>query len=65
MDMRPIMGQSLKDEEVDAGAIVGGLFLLFPFIWTMQYKPTHTYELTPSNGEASAIKENIVDNYLP
>lgn len=37
-----------KDERVDVGAIVGGVFFLFPFLWTMKYKPTHTYELTPS-----------------
>lgn len=36
-----------RDEEVDAGAIVGGVFLLVPFLWTMKYKPTHTYELSP------------------
>ena len=39
-----------RDEEVDVGAIIGGLFVLFPFLWTMKYKPTHTYELTPSSG---------------
>lgn len=36
-----------RNEEVDGGAIVGGLFLLFPFLWTMKYKPAHTYEMTP------------------
>lgn len=36
-----------RDEEADVGAIVGGVFLLVPFLWTMRYKPTHTYELTP------------------
>ena len=36
-----------RDEKVDAGAIVGGLFFLIPFLWTMEYKPTHFYELTP------------------
>lgn len=35
----------VKDEEVNPGAIVGGLFLLFPFIWTLEYKPNHFYEL--------------------
>ena len=38
-----------RNEEADAGAIVGGIFLLFPFLWTMKYKPTHTYELLPSS----------------
>lgn len=36
-----------RDEEVDVGAVVGGVFFLFPFLWTMGYKPTHTYELIP------------------
>ncbi len=36
-----------RDEEVDAGAIVGGFLLLFPFLWTMKYKPIHEYELVP------------------
>ncbi|QCR21290.1 PEGA domain-containing protein [Pontibacter sp. SGAir0037] len=36
-----------RDEEVDVGAIVGGFFFLVPFLWTMKYKPTHTYELKP------------------
>jgi len=38
-----------RNEEVNVGAIIGGIFLLFPFLWTMDYKPTHTYELIPVN----------------
>ena len=36
-----------RDEEADVGAILGGIFVLVPFLWTMKYKPTHTYELKP------------------
>lgn len=36
-----------RNERVDAGAIVGGIFFWIPFLWTMQYNPTHTYELVP------------------
>jgi len=36
-----------RDEEVDVGAIIGGIFFLIPFLWTMKYKPVHTYELAP------------------
>lgn len=36
-----------RDEEADVGAIVAGVFFLFPFLWTMKYKPVHNYELTP------------------
>lgn len=33
-----------RSEEFDAGACAGGVFLLFPFLWVMKYKPTHSYE---------------------
>lgn len=36
-----------RDEEADAGAIIGGIFLLVPFLWTMKYKSEHNYELVP------------------
>lgn len=36
-----------RNERADVGAIVGGVFFLFPFLWTMKYNPTHTYELRP------------------
>lgn len=36
-----------RNEQVDAGAIVGGVFALIPFLWVMGYDPVHTYELTP------------------
>lgn len=38
-----------RNEEANVGAIIGGLFLLFPFLWTMDYKSNHNYELTPVN----------------
>lgn len=34
-----------KDEEVNIGAVIGGFFFLFPFLWTMKYKSLHQYEL--------------------
>lgn len=37
----------VRDEEVDAGAIVGGLFVWPVFLWTLKYKPVHQYELIP------------------
>lgn len=36
-----------RSEEASVGAIIGGVFVLVPFLWTMGYKPTHTYEMTP------------------
>lgn len=49
-----------RDEEVDAGAIVGGIFLLVPFLWVMKYKPTHTYELIPTSDVDSVEKKKVV-----
>jgi hypothetical protein len=43
-------GQFTRDEEVDAGAVVGGIFVLFPFLWTMKYKPSRTFEMIPLGG---------------
>jgi PEGA domain len=37
-----------RDEEVDIIAVVGGIFLLAPFLWTLKYKPNHSYELIPN-----------------
>ena len=42
----PLNSSFSRDEQADAGAIIGGLFLLFPFLWTMKYNPSRTYELT-------------------
>jgi hypothetical protein len=52
-----------RNEEVDAGAIIGGVFVWVPFLWTMKYKPTHTYELTSnSNDKQPIIKTNPQQN---
>ena len=37
----------VRNERADGGAIVGGYFFGVPFLWTMQYNPSHTYELVP------------------
>ena len=41
----PLLTSFSRTEQVDVGAIIGGLFVWVPFLWTMQYKPTHSYEL--------------------
>ncbi|MBO0947024.1 PEGA domain-containing protein [Fibrella forsythiae] len=46
----PFQVPLVRNERADAGAIVGGVFLLFPFLWTMKYDPDHTYQLRPLNG---------------
>lgn len=33
-----------RNEEFDAVACLGGVFLLFPFLWIEKYKPEHIYD---------------------
>ncbi len=44
---KPLVSNMTRDEEVDVGAVIGGVFFWVPFLWTMKYKPFHTYELEP------------------
>lgn len=39
-----------RSEQADVGAIIGGIFVLVPFLWTMKYNPSRTYELIPLSG---------------
>ncbi|MDD4776846.1 MAG: PEGA domain-containing protein [Fermentimonas sp.] len=43
----PLYTYLTRNEEVDVGAIIGGIFVWVPFLWTMKYKPVHNYELRP------------------
>lgn len=45
-----------RDEETDVGAIIGGIFFLFPFLWTMKYKPSRTYEMQVIEGHQKKIE---------
>lgn len=38
-----------RNEQADVGAIIGGIFFLFPFLWTMKYYPARSYTLQPAN----------------
>lgn len=44
-----------RDEELDVGALIGGIFLLVPFLWIMKYKSMRTYELQPDNFGSSGF----------
>ena len=54
-----------RNEAADVGAIIGGVFFLFPFLWTMKYNPVHTYELrslnTASITQAEAPSMELVE----
>jgi hypothetical protein len=45
-----------RDEEADVGAIIGGVFFFFPFVWALKYKPTHFYKLVPDDEEQTFDK---------
>ncbi len=56
----PLNTSFSRDEAADVGAIIGGLILLVPFLWTMKYDPIHLYELVPnsdSNNVENKAKE--------
>ena len=40
----PMMYTFAKNEEFDAGACAGGVFVLVPFLWIQKYKADHIYE---------------------
>lgn len=47
-------GTISRNEEFDVGACIGGVFLLFPFLWIQKYKPIHTFELRPAGAPPAA-----------
>ena len=55
---QPLVTSFSRDEQADVGAIIGGVFVLVPFLWTMKYKPTHSYELLPANENQSLSSES-------
>ena len=58
----PLNTSFARDEQPDIGAIIGGFFFLFPFLWTMKYNPTHTYELTPISNQSIQNTTNYSQN---
>jgi len=47
-----------RNEQVDIGAIIGGLFFIFPYLWVMKYAPGRYYELRPLGGEQTTYPSN-------
>lgn len=43
----PLIASISRNEQFSVGACIGGVFLLFPFLWIMEYQPDHYYELRP------------------
>ena len=46
-----------RNEQVNVGALIAGIFVLVPFLWVMDYKPTHSYEMTQLQGDMPAQHE--------
>jgi hypothetical protein len=40
-------GSITRNEVFDAGACLGGVLILFPFLWIQGYNPIHVFELRP------------------
>jgi tetratricopeptide (TPR) repeat protein len=49
----PLNATISRDERVDPAALIGGFFLLVPFLWIMEYDPDHYYELRQAGGRAA------------
>jgi len=43
----PIYTSFTRTEQINMGALIGGLFVWPILLWTMDYKPTHNYEMVP------------------
>jgi len=50
----PLSTTFSRNEKADVGAIIGGVFVLFPFLWTMKYNPERVYDLQPVVGAKKA-----------
>ncbi|ARK12245.1 PEGA domain-containing protein [Fibrivirga algicola] len=61
----PLQVPLVRNERADAGAIVGGVFLLFPFLWTMKYDPDHTYQLRPLPDTGRSIPTSPASTAVP
>lgn len=48
---QPFITNITKNEEPDIGAIIGGCLVYIPFLWTLKYKPVHTYMLEPASAD--------------
>ena len=61
----PLYASFSRNEAVDVGAIIGGLFLLVPFLWIMKYKPVHIYELIPGNNNEQQLYNTDIQQNKP
>jgi len=48
---QPLTTSFSRNGDANVGAIVGGIFLLFPFLWTLNYDDQYTFQLQPISSE--------------
>ena len=46
-----------RNEEIDMGPIIAGLFIWLPFLWAMKYEPVHSYELQVADENSEVEKQ--------
>jgi len=49
-----------RSEEADIGAIIGGVLAFVPFLWTMKYKPEHSYEMVSLVSEKAPFNSESI-----
>lgn len=54
----PVHYKFKRNEEFDAGACAGGVFLLVPFLWVMRYQPEHEIEFNCKPVQTEVSKKN-------
>ncbi len=47
----PTVASISRSEEFSVGACIGGVFLLVPFLWIMDYKPEHFYQMSAAGAQ--------------
>lgn len=55
----PLYTTFSRDEEIDVGALIGGIFFTIPYLWILKYKPIHYYELVPLEDSKKDVLETL------
>ncbi|MCI0920940.1 PEGA domain-containing protein [Sphingobacterium rhinopitheci] len=58
----PLVTTFSRNEKADVGAIIGGVFVLFPFLWTMKYDKERMYDLQPIAGGSTKASDTTISN---
>ena len=40
-----------RDRKINVPAPIGGIFVLVPFLWVMDYKPSYNFEMEPESSD--------------